>query len=210
MIEPRRTGEVALLLVLLAGGCASPQPMGPRAYPGALDPPATHPGGFLDRQKVVARYGDREVTFDAVLQKHDDELLLLGMTPFGSRAFVVRQTGHDVSFDTYVAQTLAFPPRYILIDVHRVFLAGLAPAGSAFSDGAHEAARDGEIVTEQWQGGRLRERRFRRADGDPPGEIRVDYGDGMAADGTPPAHLSLYNGWLGYRIDITTLSHQPL
>jgi hypothetical protein len=183
------------------------------------------PQNFLDRQRITATYGDRTVQFDAVLQKRAGELTLLGLTPFGSRAFVLHQVGTDVSFQSFVPQSLPFPPRYILIDVHRVFFAwaqantgGAAPdAGSDAGgygpprDGELVVEREGEIETERWAVGRLRRRTFRRADGEPRGEIVVDCeGDGMAADGTPPPHVRFANGWYGYRLEIATLSHQPL
>jgi hypothetical protein len=211
LIGARRAGAGAVLLLLGVSGCAARVPSAPpRPYAGEIPAPGSYPGDFLDRQKIVARYGDRRSGFDAVLQKQGDEVLLVGLTPFGSRAFVLKQSGREISFEAFIAPALPFPPRYILMDVHRVFFSGLAPPGGALPDGLHEDTRDGEILTERWQDGRLTERRFRRADADPPGEIRVDYGQGMGADGTPPAHIAFYNGWFGYSLDITTVSHQRL
>jgi hypothetical protein len=117
--------------------------------------------------------------------------------------------GADVSFQSFVPQSLPFPPKYILIDVQRVFFAWAEPPWSA--DGERTAAREGEIEAEQWVGGRLRRRTFRRADGQPPGEIAIDYGvEGMSVDGAPPARVTFANGWYGYRLEIVTVSHQAL
>jgi hypothetical protein len=164
----------------------------------------------LDRQKIVATYGDRSSSFDAVLQKRGDELTLLGLTPFGSRAFVLRQRGTEVSFESFVPQTLPFPPRYILIDVERVFFQWIGADVAAAPDGEREGVRAGEIVKERWKEGRLLRRTFQRVDGRPPGEIVVEYDGGMAADGTPPTHVAFRNGWYGYRLEIATESHETL
>ncbi len=201
----------AWALALFAAGCARPAVAPPAADPGVLHPPGEFPGAFLDRQTIAAKYGERTARFDAVLQKRGDELLLLGLTPFGSRAFTLKQTGLDVSFESYVPQDLPFPPRYILFDVQRVFFgASLVRSAAPPADGEHQTARDGEVVTEEWRGGRLERRRFRRVSGQPPGEIVIDYEGGMPPGGPPPAHIAFVNGWYGYRLDITTLSHQPL
>jgi hypothetical protein len=144
-----------------------------------------------------------------VMQKRGDELTLLGLTPFGSRAFVIRQTGLDVMFQSFVPQTLPFPPKYILYDVQRVFFAFDA-ADAAVPDGERETVRGPEIVRERWSGGRIVRRTFRRTDARPAGEIAVDYEGGMAPGGAPPAHVAFVNGWYGYRLDITTQDHQRL
>lgn len=209
----------AVLGAVVLAACAGPQPVapggvgapGPASHgdPGVLHPPSEFPGAFLDRQTITARYGDWTARFDAVLQKRGDELVLLGLTPFGSRAFVLKQVGLDVTYESFVPQELPFPPRYILFDVHRVFFGG-ALGGAAPPDGDLSTTRDGEILSERWQGGRLLRRRFRRANGEPPGEIVVDYDGGMPPGGPPPPHITFANGWYGYRLDITTVSHQAL
>jgi hypothetical protein len=191
--------------------CAAPPAAAPGpAYQGPLFDPAQAPADFLDRQKVVATYGEERRSFDAVLQKHGEELTLLGLTPFGTRAFVVTQNGAEVSFQTFVGETFPFPPRYVLIDVQRVFYAPAGLAGAALPEGNRHAAISGELVTEAWHEGRLVQRTFVRADSTPPGAITVEYEGGMGPDGTPPRHVVFTNGWYGYRLDITTLSHERL
>jgi hypothetical protein len=202
---------VATATLVVASACASAPPRpAARPDPSVLHASGEYPGAFLDRQHITATYGTRKASFDAVLQKRENELVLLGMTPFGSRAFVLKQTGLDVSFESFVPQELPFPPRYILFDVHRVFFDGIATGAQALADGSHEATRDGEQLTERWQDGRLWQRRIRRLNGDPAGEIVIDYDGGMPAGGPPPAHVGFANGWYGYRLDIDTQSHQPL
>ncbi len=209
-------GGLRSVLGLVAGlwlvGCASrvaqSQPLPP--YSGPLDFPADVSGDFFDRQRIVASYEGHSFGFDAVLQKRGDELTLLGLTPFGSRAFVVTQKGADVSFQNYVGTTLPFPPRYMLIDVHRVFFAHGAPDGAQAPASDRTGSSDDEVITEQWREGRLAQRTFSRSDGRPPGKITVDYEWGSSEDADHPRRVTLTNGWYGYRLDITTTSHKKL
>jgi hypothetical protein len=212
--RPTLGAAVVLGCALHFAACASrpPPPSQAPPYSGPLVDPATVSRDFLDRQQITATYAGRTTRFDAVVQKRGGALTVLGLTPFGSRAFVLQQTGNDVSFQSFVPQTMPFPPRYILIDVQRVYFASLAAlSGGPPPDGEQSGERDGEIETERWQGGALLSRTFRRADGSPAGEIAIDYGRaGMGADGTPPRQISLSNGWYGYRLDIAIVSHERL
>jgi hypothetical protein len=134
----------------------------------------------------------------------------------------------DVSFQAFVPATLPFPPKYMLIDLGRVYAprepaasppdggpggaspAGSGPAAASPPDGERTFEADGEVVTERWTAGRLVHRAFRRIDGQPPGEIAVEYEGGMPPGGPPPARVVFRNGWYGYRLDITTLDHSAL
>jgi hypothetical protein len=178
-----------------------------------LRDPRAFPHDFVDRQKIRATYGARSLSFDAVLQKLGDTLTLVGLTPFGSRAFVLRQVGATVSFQSFVPEQLPFPPRYMVVDIQRVFLPWIATddAGSlADPDGTREGTREGEGVREEWRGGRLLRRTFHRLNGHPPGTIVIEYGEGMSEGGALPPRVVLSNGWYGYRLEITTESHAAL
>jgi Protein of unknown function (DUF3261) len=197
---------------LLLVACASSSTQRPAAppYTGPLDFPSERAADFFDRQKIVASYDGHSFGFDAVLQKRGNELTLLGLTPFGSRAFVVTQKGADVSFQTYVGTALPFPPRYMLIDVHRVFFPADPATEAAPFEGARTFSAEGEVIAETWHEGRLFHRTFSRSDGRLPGKIVVDYDGGLGDDSSHPGHVVLTNGWYGYRLDITTTSHKPL
>jgi hypothetical protein len=196
-----RAAVVSALLALSCGANA-PERAPPRIYPGELRAPSAYPGAFMLRWQVTALYGEKRVTFDAVLQKRADELTLLGLTPYGSRAFLVRQNGAVVSFENYLSEELPFPPRYILLDVHRTMLGGISETGAALPDGVHSAPRGDEVVRERWTGGRLVERVFRRASNDPPGEITITYEGGMIPGREAPRRIVFKNGWFGYRLEI--------
>ena len=188
--------RVLLLVLALSAGCASRKPQATAPdYPGELVDPATIPDDFLARQRVRATWIDGEVEFDAVLQKQGDALTMVGLTPFGTRAFTLAQKGREVSFTKEIDRDLPFPPRNILLDVQRA----LFPAGE----------RAGEEVLERIEGGRLMERSFRRRDGKPAGQIVITYEGGMVGI-EPPRVLVLENGWFGYRLRVETESFQRL
>lgn len=208
----------ALLGACLAAleACSPPVPPAPPPsvgppYEGTLRAPSAYPGTFLDEQKISASFGDRSVGFSAVVQKQGEELLILGRTPFGSRAFLLKQTGTEMSFEKYVDRELPFSPRYMLLDVHRAMLRWLPmAAGEAVPDGERSGSVDGEFVTERWQAGKLVEKRFRLESGQPAGEIVIVYEGGTVPGQAPPRKISYDNRWFGYRLEIVTERHQPL
>lgn len=200
-----RLVRAAPLLLLLAA-CSSPR-QGHRPaveYPGDLLLPSKLGDDFMLRQRIEAEYGEREIGFEAVLQKVGDDLKLLGLTPFGSRAFLLEQKGTAVSFESYVDKPLPFPPRYILLDIQRTL-----QLDEVRADGTHEIPSEDEVVVETWKDGRLRERRVRRRSGEPEGELVVTYEGGMAP-GDPAKVTRFENGWFGYRLRIETIQSQKL
>lgn len=202
----------ALLLPLLATGCgggapATKTPLQVRDYPGRLVSTQDMAGAFMLRQRVSAHWPDGERSFEMVVQLSGAELTLLGLTPFGSRAFVLTQKGAEFSYQKYVDFELPFDPRNILNDLHRVCFRGLGEAPNPGFTGERVGTDGAEDVVEVWQQGVLRKKSFRRADGDPAGEIQVVYvGDGEVLP--PEVHLS--NPWFGYELTIVTLEQTRL
>src|SRR3984957_6161727 len=143
---------LGLVAVLWLAACASRVAQSPPLppYTGPLDFPVEGAEDFFDRQRIVASYEGHAFGFDAVLQKRGNELTLLGLTPFGSRAFIVTQKGADVSFQNYVGASLPFRPQYMLIDVHRVFLQTGPPGDAAPYEGGRTFSSADENVTERW------------------------------------------------------------
>ncbi len=202
-----------VVLAVMLAGCAGPRrgPPDPSAmrYPGELVPAAALAGrgDFLARQSLLGRQGEREIHGEVIVQKRGAALTLIGMTPFGSKAFVIQQDADGVKSQEVMAGALPFPAQFMLLDVHRALFMGLVdrPAG----DGERSWARAGEKVTETWQGGALMRRSFVRLDGRPPGTITVEYVGGWAGE-RPPERVVLDNGWFGYRIEIHTVSWQAI
>lgn len=194
---------LALLLSLAAFGCAttaphSPTPIADADYPGNLRSPGTLSGDFMWRQQIRAEWPGGASDFEAVLQKRGDTLTLVGMNPLGQVGFVITQTGPTVEVEVRGGPALPFPACFILLDVQRVYFPWLP-------NGTLRANLDGEEVVETWEDGACRRRTFRRLDGVPAGLITVTLGAGTA-----PQDASIENGWFGYRLQIETLTHQPL
>jgi hypothetical protein len=203
----RFVAAVALLVLSTLAGCR-PRPAEP-VYPGELQPPERFGRDFLLHQRVVVRRGETENALQTALQVRGDTLTLVGLTPLGTRAFVITQRGADVSFSSSLPPERQLPirPRLVLHDLQRALLPVLDDRPMA--DGEHRVALDDEVVTERWAGRRLLERRFRRRAPPPEGELVVRYGGGYVF-GEAPGPIEIDNGWLGYHIELQTLGYQRL
>ena len=202
---------VACVLFALVG-CRPPNgpasdapPLTDDAYPWELRPAAALGVNVQWQQSLVAHMGGRRQGFDVVLVKQGDALTLVGLTPFGTKAFVLKEVGTAVSFESYVDRKLPFPPRLMLIDVQRTWFP-VAPRSEV--DGAVTTVVGGERVVEQWGGGRLVRRTFERLDAMPPGRIVIDYAEWD--DSGMPRRATVDNAWFGYRMIVRTTSVTPL
>jgi hypothetical protein len=178
-------------------------------YPGELIDTSEMGASFMARQKLAGRFGEQEFRFEAVLQLHGGKLTVLGLTPFGTKAFVLVQTGTEVEFTPLIDREIPFPPEYMLQDIHRAWLwhTRLPWGAQAPSEDPASVEVAGERVTERWRDGALVQRSFERLDGQPPGEIRIEYSGGS---GHPAKHVILDNGWFGYRLEIETTDWRAL
>ena len=164
------------------------------------------PGDFLLRQQMLVTRGNRVFALHLVAQKRGDELLLLGLHPFGAKLFTLRQHGLETSVEALPAPLLEVPPLNVLRDLHRARFLGLAGTDG---DGTFVERRDGTEVREHREGGRLRWRRFRRLDGDPEGVVELRF-DAPSAETGGGDRVTIENGWCGYRAELTTVSEEPL
>jgi Protein of unknown function (DUF3261) len=207
---PRLTKAAALAALLAAAGCihhaAPPERAGLTTAPptaAELPPPDAIPGTFTLRQKLRATSPKGGGSFEAVLQKTPGTLTLVGLTPYGSRAFLLQQTKGDVQFTKYIPRELPFPPTFMLLDIHRVLDQWLGPPLPA----GERAGRAGdETIHERWQDGRLVERTFENAKARPPGTITIGYAGYDASNFA--TRITLQNARLDYRIDIETVPFQ--
>lgn len=206
-----RRGEMAVffaLVVTLGPACphARDNTAPPEPDTAVLVPTQSLGRPFMARQKVVARHSGGQSSFEAVLQLQGGKLLLLALTPFGSKAFAIEQQGTRLTVESFVEQPLPFSPRYVLVDVHRAFFVGLP--GAPLPDGVHRGERAGEDIEERWIDGRLHTRSFERRRG-PPGRIVIRYEGGMTP-GNPPPTIRFDNGRFGYTLTIETVEHRNL
>lgn len=167
-----------------------------------LPRPAIIERDFTWRQRLAASYGQQSFSFQALLEKEQDTLSLLFLTPYGTRALLLRQSGADVDTRYFVSQRLPFPPRHILTDVYRVFFRGAS--GTPRSDGSHRLLVDGETFVERWRGGLLEQREVyaEATQGRPAVVIRYRPGTDFQA---PAGRVELDNRAYGYRIEIETV-----
>jgi hypothetical protein len=86
-------------------------------------------------------------------------MLVLGFTPFRSKAFVLRYDGKTVEFENFTDRTMPFPPELILSDIQKVFWHALPnQAGWSVVDDPTARVRlisfEGQLITHiQYQGG---------------------------------------------------------
>jgi hypothetical protein len=198
------------LIVEQPGDAPNSDSRDPAGYPGELISTEAMTGEFLARQKLTGKFGDREFRFEAMIQLRDGTLTVLGLTPMGTKAFVLQQTGTEVEFRPLINREIPFPPEYMLQDIHRVWLwHARLPWADAPGEESPSVEIAGERVSETWTPNGLVRRTFERLDGAPAGLIRVDYMGGHRT-GRPPKHVVLDNGWFGYRLDIETLEWRDL
>ncbi len=203
------TTDTSVAVESSADETGEPEP-GP-GYPGELISTEDMGRNFLARQKLRGKFGEQEFAFEAVMQLHGGKLTVLGLTPFGTKAFVLTQTGTDVEFQQLIDREIPFPPEYMLQDIHRAWLwhARLPWGDAPPNQSAPSVEIAGERVTEQWSENGLVRRTFTRLDGQPPGEIRIDYIGGHRT-GRPAKQVVLENGWFGYRLEIQTTDWRML
>lgn len=173
---------------------------------------------FQWRQRVVARFGSEERSFAAVLSKEEGVLQLLGLGPMGQVGFVLRMHSAtpgaelEVKFENHSPLHLPFDPRFILLDVQRVFYPWLPEKNASTTSVSGEVK--GLLITESWQNGRLKKRRFSR----PPDsisaggqglDVHISY-EGWQESAEAPATVRLQNRTMGYVLEIETLDQQAL
>jgi uncharacterized protein DUF3261 len=200
----RRLWLAAVLIGPLLGSGCQHLPWRGRAVPecpGELVSSEAIPGEFLLRQRWRVERGDEAWSLEVVAQKRGDELVVVGLHPFGAKLFAIRQRGLETSVEAVPAPALEVPPLNVLRDLHRARFLGVAGAGG---DGRFEAEHDGTEILEERDAGRVRWRSFRSLAGDPAGLVTLRFGE--PAEGGEA--VTVDNGWCGYRAEITTWSAQ--
>lgn len=206
----------AVATVLLATACrphgkASGSAIPPVSLAGYLRATEELSPPFMVQQRLKGKYGSEDAEIDCVVQLAEGKLSVLGLTPFGTRAFVIEQRGREVSFQKFVERDLPIDPANVLYDIHRVFFRGLAPLAADRAalpeDGSHEAQDHGDMVRETWQDGHVVERRFESLEG--PANLVVVSFEGAPAPIIAP-RVRLTNVAFGYTLEIETSEQQLL
>ena len=205
--------RASLVLTLFLSGCAcgaaSPPPKDarPRVEPPALLPPSAFIHDVQWRQRVTAHWPSGTQRFDAVLQKRNGELLMVGLSPLGLPGFVLRlREDRSIEVENRSGRELPFQPSYVLADVQRVFFPWLPDVPAV----AERSGLVGNVqVHEQFAGGRLAQRSFERATPEGTERVRVDY-SGWREGQDAPASAVLTNDLLRYKLTIQTIEQSRL
>lgn len=197
-----------LLLVcfgLVRAGCGAAPPPRPASPPPPVAIPFV-PGEVgccttLD-QRVLVSVGPNVITFDVVVETHGDELVLVGFTTYGIRAFVVV---HDASGLHVEAEPIpelgAVPFDRVVRDVYAAFLFGPGtqprdPSVRFEDEGTREILRRRTVVFE--------------ANSPSPDRVEIDYSaGGFRAGGPPPANVVVHHVGTTLRIEVTTRPSTP-
>ena len=195
-------------VLLLLGGCISPGSEPTRLEAGSigsqLRPSHEIEANFSARQRLRFRFADRAGSMDAVLQVHCGEVVIVALTPFGTRLFSIRQRGLDVEVQPAVDKSWPISPLRVLLDVHRSFLYPLASPPPP--DGTHSSQVGRVTLREAWRGGQLVERSLTESRGDRSGPFVVRYDPGMGP-GTLPQHTRLSSEVYAYELEVETHSY---
>ncbi len=207
-----RSGILSLM-ALLCVACGSvvprpsPAPLRAVDYPWLLREPAAFADDFMWEQRLTAQSAHSEGSLRVAVQKVANRMTVVGLTPFATKAFVLTQDGPAIDFKLLTDHEIPFPPRFMLIDIQRTWLPLGDPATHP-RNGVEEFRLDGESVRQTWRAGRLLERRFKRDEGAPAGELVITY-DGWQPNGMPRL-ARVDNWWFGYRLDVETLTVRAL
>lgn len=155
---------------------------------------------FVVQQRIKGTYQGGEVSIDCVVQWKDGKLTVLGLTPFGTRAFSIEQTGTQVKFEKYIDRDMPVKPEMVLYDIHRVFFRGLPP-------GQGQGQDHGDTVTETSSGDHVIERRFQSMEGST--NLVVITFDGPPAPIVAP-HVRIANAGYGYLLEIENSEQKSL
>ncbi|MBK9071556.1 MAG: DUF3261 domain-containing protein [Myxococcales bacterium] len=215
---------VVLATALALGACHRAPPsrmviaVDDAAYPYKLKAPADlHPDLAASQTIEVRSLGDAAgapQAFNAMLQKHRETLLVVGVGPMNTRAFTIEQSATQVVYERYMGPPMRISPRGVIVDIQRVFYARV-PRTSGACDGELAADVGDERVVESWRDGDLVRRTFTRAGYAEPIAVEFVYatpsgGPALCRDGTDAARVTLRNPWFGYELAIENRSMERL
>lgn len=143
----KAVGALCLLAALsVACGPRAAEAPSAREYTGPIVDSEKLRPGFLWQQEITASRGPFSHGFPAAVQSADGVLTILGLTPFGTRAFVIEQRGQTFEYRTFVEQELPIRPEWVLIDVHRTFFDGFEGMGDAVGGEVNGSGVEGRGV----------------------------------------------------------------
>lgn len=82
--------------------------------------PATYGRSYSAQHLLEGHVQGQDLTLQIHVEIEPDHILLLGFTPWQTRAFVLRYDGTTVEFENFTNRELPFPPARILSDLQQV------------------------------------------------------------------------------------------
>ena len=118
-----RLSLFCFLLCVLPGCSLLPSPpvsssLSSPQYP--LLSPATYGGVYAAQHLLEGHVRGEDFTLQIRVEIDPDGILLLGFTPWQTRAFVLRYDGTTVDFENFTNREIPFPPARILSDLQQV------------------------------------------------------------------------------------------
>lgn len=113
-----------ILALLLLSSCigqqrpAEPPTLTPTYYP--LQTPSSYGGIFTAQNLLEGEYEGRRIQLQTHVEIDADQIVVLGLTPWQTRAFVLRYDGQKLDFENFTHREMPFPPALILSDLQQV------------------------------------------------------------------------------------------
>lgn len=155
---------------------------------------------FFYEQQITVRWPDGEREFSAVLQKVEDTLSVVALSPMGQPAFRIQLRDGEVTMEAFTDRTLPFPPEYIVADVQKSFFRWLEQPDEGFSGEQYGTYNELDIE-EHFESGTLTTRAFARSDAPDAGQVVVSY---RYDEREPLPAVEIVNSWFNYTLNVTT------
>lgn len=97
---------------------SSPAPSSAPPYP--LLAPATFGGSYSAQHLLEGHAQGQDFTLQIQVEIEPDHIVLVGFTPWQTRAFVLRYEGTTVAFENFTNREMPFPPERMLSDLQLV------------------------------------------------------------------------------------------
>jgi hypothetical protein len=108
-----------LLALIFLPSCAWLQhPAQPPAYP--LQTPGSYGGTYSGQHLLEGEYDGRRLQLQTYVEIDAEQIVIVGLTPWGTRAFSIRYDGQQLDFDNLTHRDMPLPPSLILSDVQQV------------------------------------------------------------------------------------------
>lgn len=214
----RAWGSTLLLLVALSGvaSCSTWNRLTGRSRCGVVPVPTAalrESGNLRARMRISA--GSAEIGMEVVSRYQEGALVIVGLSPYGTRIFAATQRDRDVTVDVEDARVRKLA-MWTVDALHRALLIPRQRPQPTPQRGEPQGpkARDIEIVEfvwsdervrDAWVGGQHRSRDFLRGSGagDVPG-VSIQYAAESVSERSE--RIDVHNAWCGYDAVVSVLS----